>query len=83
MIKLITASRLVNKPVFKLNRMRRLMIESLRRKPVRERWSRKISDAAIATSPATPKMFTARERFTIVVNFAKVCSLSEMTVYAV
>lgn len=41
-----------------------------------------MSEPAMATSPATPKMFTARERFTIVVNCAKVSKPSATTVYA-
>lgn len=69
-IKLITASKLVSKPVFKLNRISLLMIESERLNPVRDCWRRKMRDAAMATSPATPKMLTARERLTTFVRFA-------------
>lgn len=62
----IAAAILVNKPVLMVKRMRRLMIVSERRKPVRERWRRNISVAAMPTSDATPSMLIDRDSFTIV-----------------
>lgn len=58
------AHKLVNKPVLMMKKIKRFMIVSERLKPVRERWRRKISVNAIATSDATLSMLIDREAFT-------------------
>ena len=70
----IRAHRLVNSPVFMVKMIRRLMMVSERRKPVRERWRRKISTAAIPMSETAPSMLIYREMFTICASSVKVAN---------
>ena len=72
MTKLIIAKKLVIAPVLIVKIIQRLIIVSLCLKPVRERWRRKISVTAIATSETTANILTARDRLASLVSSAKV-----------
>ena len=61
----MTAHMLVRRPVLIVKMMSRLMIVSERRKPVRERWRRKMRTNAMPMSDAVLSTLTTRERLTI------------------
>lgn len=65
---LIIANKLVSAPVLIVNRISLLMMFSLCLNPVRWRLSKKMSVAAMATSPMAARMLIDRERLTILVR---------------